>query len=67
MDKLYTVEAAAEVLSVTPDTVRRWLREGSITGVKLPGNRVWRVEETELKSLIDKNRISQPKEEKDND
>src|SRR3990167_4335943 len=37
---LLTVPAAAELLAVSPDTVREWARRGRIPGVKI--GRVWR-------------------------
>jgi excisionase family DNA binding protein len=41
-DELLTVPEAAERLKVNAETVRRWLREGVLTGAKL-GKRQWRV------------------------
>ena len=46
MDSLLTVEEAANVLKVREDTIRRWLREGTLHGRKL--NRVWRIPQSEL-------------------
>ena len=53
MDKLYTVEEGAKILSVHPDTLRIWLRTGKIKGVKL--GRGWRIPETELEALTKRN------------
>lgn len=45
-DKLYTIEEAAEILDIHPNTLRRWLRQGVIKGEKY--GRLWRVKESEL-------------------
>jgi excisionase family DNA binding protein len=47
VDKMLTPEEVAKRLSVTPNTVRGWLREGSLKGVKL-GRRIWRIKENDL-------------------
>jgi len=50
-DKMLSPEEVAIRLSVTPNTVRSWLREGSLKGVKL-GRRIWRIKEADLKNYI---------------
>jgi excisionase family DNA binding protein len=50
-DKMLTPEEVASRLSVTPNTVRSWLREGSLRGVKL-GKRVWRIKEADLHNYV---------------
>jgi excisionase family DNA binding protein len=37
---------AAEILGVTLDTIRRWLRDGELQGVKF--GRLWRIRESDL-------------------
>jgi len=49
--KMLSPEEVAERFSVTPNTVRAWLREGTLKGVKL-GNKIWRISEEELQSYI---------------
>ncbi|MDW7730598.1 MAG: helix-turn-helix domain-containing protein [Bacillota bacterium] len=49
--KMLTPEQVAERLAVTPNTVRGWLRNGMLKGVKL-GNKVWRVREEALEAYI---------------
>jgi len=49
--KMLSPEEAAERLSVTPNTVRAWLREGTLKGVKL-GNKIWRISEEELQAYV---------------
>lgn len=41
-----TVEETARRLKVDEETVRRWLREGTLRGLKF--GRVWRIPESEL-------------------
>jgi len=50
-DKMLTPEEVAIRLSVKPNTVRTWLREGSLKGVKL-GKRIWRVKEADLHNYV---------------
>jgi excisionase family DNA binding protein len=45
IDKLYTVEQIAEIFSVTPSTVRIWLRNEELKGFKLNGRGPWRIRE----------------------
>jgi len=49
--KMLSPEEVAERLSVTPNTVRAWLREGMLKGAKL-GNKIWRISEEELQAYI---------------
>ena len=49
--KMLTPEQVAERLAVTPNTVRGWLRNGMLKGVKM-GNKVWRVREEVLEAYI---------------
>ena len=49
IEKLYTKEEAAEILSVSPLTLGNWLRAGRIRGVKL--GRVWRIPASALEEL----------------
>jgi len=52
MEKLLNVEQAAEYLGVQPSTVRNWLRESKITGVKLGGGKQWRITESALRDFV---------------
>jgi excisionase family DNA binding protein len=53
LEKHYTVTELARILSVKPYTVRRWIREETITAVRLPGGRGdYRISETEAKRLV---------------
>ncbi len=50
-EKMYSPETVAELLAVSPNTVRHWLRAGELRGVKL-GAKVWRVKESDLQEFI---------------
>ena len=50
MDKLLTPEEVAERLNVVPSTIKRWLRQGRIPGVK-PG-KSWLIPEGDLEDFL---------------
>jgi acetyl-CoA synthetase len=51
MDNQYfTPEEFARKISVHPQSVRLWLREGNIKGVKL--GRIWRIPESEAQKFL---------------
>lgn len=50
MSELITASEAAQLLNVSPDTVRRWAREGRIKVVVLPSG-VYRYSQSEIKSF----------------
>lgn len=52
--RLITVNDAAERLSLTPDTIRKWLRSGQLKGVKV--SRVWRVQESDIETIMKEGR-----------
>jgi excisionase family DNA binding protein len=51
MEKIYTPEMAAEMLHVSILTLRKWLRSGQLTGVKV--GRQWRIRESDLTLLFE--------------
>jgi excisionase family DNA binding protein len=51
MEKIYTPEMAAEMLHVSTLTLRKWLRGGQLTGVKV--GRQWRIRESDLNLLLE--------------
>jgi len=53
IEKVYTVEQAAELLLVAPYTIRKWLREGKLRGVR--AGRMWRVRDSDIQEYLDKN------------
>ena len=51
--RLLTVAEVAERLRTHPETVRRWMREGKLRGVRLGGPKLgWRVAEAELERFL---------------
>ena len=50
-EKLYTVNEVAEILKIDPHTIRQWLKEGTINGIRL--GRYWRIRERDLKELYE--------------
>lgn len=50
MERLLTPEEVAKKLVVSPKTVRDWLREGRLRGVKT--GKLWRVREDDLRIFI---------------
>lgn len=48
---LVTVEEAAKFLKVHHETLRKWLRQGTLRGVKIGGGRMWRIPKAELVKL----------------
>ncbi len=51
--KLLTVEQVAAQVQVQPETVRRWLREGRLKGVRLGGTKLgYRISEADLEQFI---------------
>lgn len=53
MDKVYTPEQVAEMLSITERTILIWLRAGKMRGVKV--GRLWRIREQDLEEFLNKN------------
>ena len=51
MEKLYTVNQVAEMFSVHPNTIWRWVREGKLKSIKLSNGKT-RFSESELKKYI---------------
>lgn len=47
----YKVEEVAEILAIHKETVKRFIREGKIKGIKLGTH--WRVTEDEIRRLLD--------------
>lgn len=51
MDKFSSPEQVAEHLQVAPKTVRRWLRDGSIIGIKI--GKSWRIHSEDISRFVD--------------
>lgn len=54
MSQFYTVTEVAELLKLKETTVREYLRNGELQGVRLA--RTWRVQEEDLKAFIQKHK-----------
>ncbi len=52
-DQALTPDEAARILKVSPQTVRRWLRDGSIKGTKVGGGKLWRISQTTIESYLE--------------
>lgn len=50
-ERLLKPEEVAEKLAVSPVTIRYWLREGRIKGIKLHG--LWRVKQSDLDKIME--------------
>lgn len=51
--RLLTVHEAAERLRLNPETIRRWLRDGRLSGVWLGSDKAgWRISEQDLDAFI---------------
>jgi len=50
MERLLTPKEAAEIMAVTSRTVKEWLRQGELTGVKI--RNLWRIKESDLEQFI---------------
>ena len=51
---LLTVGETAAVLRVSPETIRRWLRKGELTGADTPAG--WRIAKTDIEAWLAKYR-----------
>ncbi len=51
-DELLTPDEVAKILKVHSETVRRWLREGTLSGIKLGQSLRWRIKREELDRYI---------------
>jgi excisionase family DNA binding protein len=50
--RLYTVKEVADQLRVHEETIRRWLRDGKITGIRMGGSRSgYRISEDEVERV----------------
>jgi excisionase family DNA binding protein len=51
MGKLMTINEVADQLAVAPKTIRRWVKKGSLAGVKMPGGD-WRIRPEHLDNWL---------------
>jgi excisionase family DNA binding protein len=51
-ERMYTVAEVADRLRLHPQTIREWLREGRIKGIRLGGTKAgWRIPADEIARL----------------
>lgn len=60
---LHTVEEAAELMKVSPDTVREWVRSGRLRASKLADSKTLRISTDDIMAFYDANE-TRAKEEK---
>ena len=53
VERIYTPEEVAELLSVTPKTVKDWLRAGKLKGSKL--GKLWRGQDSDIQRFMEEN------------
>jgi len=51
-ERWFTVEQIAEAIQVTDQTVRRWLRDGTLRGTAFGGKAGWRVRESDFNAFL---------------
>lgn len=54
MKQIMTVDEAAELLAVHPQTIRKWLRSGELTGSDTPAG--WRMTPADIEKWMAKHR-----------
>ena len=52
LEKIYSVQEAAELLGTCDETVRRMLKSGELKGIKFKDNGNWKIKESELLKKI---------------
>ena len=55
MERLLTPKEAAAIMSVAPRTIKEWLRQGELTGLKIRS--MWRIRAGDLKTFIEKSNL----------
>ena len=53
MERLLTVPEVAELLGVTNETIRRWLRDGRLEGMLLSRRAGWRVRSEAVDRMLE--------------
>ena len=60
-ERVLTVAEAAERLRTSEETIRRWLRDGKLRGVRIGSTRVgWRIPESEVRRLLSGSSVPAP-------
>lgn len=50
---LLSPQEAALMLRVTDRTVQRYIKDGDLPAVRLPGGRLWRIKRADVEALLD--------------
>lgn len=48
LDRLYSTKYVADMFSVTKETVRNWIKDGKLKGVRLVDGGPWKVKHSDL-------------------
>ena len=55
-EEIYTVDEIAKRLSVHPETVRNWIKNGQLSAINLGGSAGYRITESDLAEFLRKRR-----------
>lgn len=50
-DRMLKVRDVAEMFDVQPATIRDWLKDGTLRGIKIGGGHYWRIPESAAQEL----------------
>ncbi len=53
LSELMTVEEVSDQLKVHPESVRRWLREGRLTGYRISRRGGWRIRPDSVREMLE--------------
>ncbi len=53
LSELLTVDEVADQLKVHPESVRRWLREGRLTGYRISRRGGWRIRPDSVQEMLE--------------
>lgn len=56
VDRIYTLEEAADVLKIKPRTLRQWVSDGKVKAFKMGDRGLIRIHEEDLQAFIDQER-----------
>jgi len=63
LEKLYTPDEVAEYLTLSPLTIKNYLRTGKLEGVRVGGH--WRVKESALEDFVAGREAATPEEQRE--
>lgn len=56
VDRIYTLEEAADILKIRPRTLRQWVTDGKIKAFKIGDRGLIRIHDEDLQAFIDEAR-----------